>query len=89
MKNIFVLLMIFITAIMVGCGGSPQSKIEQYAQSVNNNSSENSDTDSDSGGDENTSNATQKSDVNGDLTIEMLNVGQGDAILIQTKTQNI
>ena len=89
MRNIFVLLMIFITAIMVGCGGSPQSKIEQYAQSVNNGSSENSDADSDSGGDESTSNATQKSDVNGDLTIKMLNVGQGDAILIQTKTQNI
>ena len=28
-------------------------------------------------------------DVDGELTIKMLNVGQGDAVLIQTKTQNI
>ena len=34
--------------------------------------------------------ATQnKKTVNGDLKITMLNVGQGDAFLIQTKTQNI
>ena len=36
---------------------------------------------------ENTS--TKVDDVNGELTIKMLNVGQGDAILIQTKTQTI
>ena len=87
MKKIFALLMIFISAILVGCGGSPQSKIEQYAQSVNNGSSEKSDVDSDD--EESTSSANQKTDVKGDLTIKMLNVGQGDAILIQTKTQNI
>ena len=68
MKKIFALLMIFISAILVGCGGSPQSKIEQYAQSVNNGSSENSDVDSDD--EESTSSANQKTDVKGDLTIQ-------------------
>lgn len=34
-------------------------------------------------------NATAKKQVKGDLKITMLNVGQGDAFLVQTKTQNI
>ena len=66
--------------LMSGCGGStaeqPSSNSPQPSPSVE------------------TETPTQQSDppsapVKGDLTIKMLNVGQGDAILIQTKKQNI
>lgn len=78
MKKLLTLLMIAVfTTLMTGCGSGSQGKLEvTTTDTVEENSSK--------------SPKTSKADnVNGDLTIKMLNVGQGDAVLIQTKTQNI
>lgn len=69
------------TLILSGCGGSSTADQPSNNQSVNqpsNNQPSNSQ-----------SNNQSTARVNGDLTIKMLNVGQGDAILIQTKKQNV
>ena len=75
MKKFLTLLVALMMIVMVGCG------------------SENVDADSDDKGTDNSQNTSKESstskDVDGDLIIKMLNVGQGDAILIQTKTQNV
>ncbi len=60
---------------MTGCGGGTNSESNAETNAEENQSS--------------TANAQQSEKVDGELTIKMLNVGQGDAILIQTKTQNI
>ena len=78
MKKLLTLLMIAVfTTLMTGCGSGSQGKLEvTTTDTVEENSSK--------------SQKTSKADnVTGDLTIKMLNVGQGDAVLIQTKTQNI
>lgn len=62
------------TVIFASCGNKNQEAAEN---TVNENVEDNSNT------------STMSDNVTGDLVIKMLNVGQGDAILIQSKTQNI
>lgn len=81
MKKILTLLMIVAFSItLLGCGGSSGSESQQKTEaSTKSNDESNS-----------KSQLSSKADnVKGDLTIKMLNVGQGDAVLIQTKSQNI
>ena len=75
MKKFFLLIFTICTFLMTGCGGGTNSESNAETNAEENQSS--------------TANAQQSEKVDGELTIKMLNVGQGDAILIQTKTQNI
>ncbi len=75
MKKFLSAAMVFATFLICGCGGGGQN-------SGNENSSAEIETQSDEP-------VAEAKDVKGDLKITMLNVGQGDAILIQTKSQNI
>ena len=76
MKKIFLPIMLLMIFILSGCGEGSTAENNSDAKVA-----------------EETSDAPKKSstakDVKGDLKITMLNVGQGDAFLIQTKTQNI
>ena len=75
MKRIFLTVLMLATVIFGGCGS--QAKDEPAAKpEVQADAKE-----------ESTAEASSK--VNGDLKISMLDVGQGDAILIQTGKQNI
>lgn len=77
-KFLTLLVVICVTLMLVGCGnGSDNNNAEGKADST---SSESSDKPKES---------TMSKNVDGDLTIKMLNVGQGDAVLIQTKTQTV
>ena len=81
MRKILTLLMTAVfTITLLGCGSGgeddSQQKTEAAKVTVDEGSSK--------------SHKESKSDnANGDLIIKMLNVGQGDAVLIQTKTQNV
>ena len=83
MKKVFMAILTILMFTMAGCGGGSSS----------GNSSAPSENSSVAQAEENpaTSNQTAKpkTKVKGDLKVTMLNVGQGDAFLIQTKTQNI
>lgn len=74
MKKIFFTILTILMFTVAGCGGGGSN-------SNNSTSTENNST-------AETTSQSQKQ-VKGDLKITMLNVGQGDAILVQTKTQNI
>ncbi len=82
MKKLLTLLMITVfTTLMIGCGsGSGNVSQEKNEVSATDTVKENS---------SQSQKSSKTNNVDGDLTIEMLNVGQGDAVLIQTKTQNI
>ena len=95
MKKIFLLTFFFAIFIFVGCGNS-------VAKNENNSSAEKISVAEDSSSEKNSDSEKKVSDkknsdkknsaaknVKGDLKITMLNVGQGDAFLIQTETQNI
>ena len=76
MKKFFLAILMLATLIMGGCGGSKEgAKPAPEPQAEVR--------------DESQAEAAPVQNVNGDLRISMLNVGQGDAILIQTKKQNI
>ena len=68
-------LLLLTVVLSIGCG-KQQSADDNSAPAVAESQSS-------------TQSSTQSTSVKGDLTIKMLNVGQGDAILIQTKKQNI
>ena len=74
MRKIFTLMILMLSMFMVGCG-SNKSDIESYKEASATASKDSAESES--------SNSKDK------LTIKMLNVGQGDSILIQTKSQNI
>lgn len=94
MKKIFLTILMLCTFIFSGCGGNggttsennPQpaenpapiqtAENEQIPATVENESAEETKT-------------KERKKVKGDLKITMLNVGQGDAFLVQTKSQNI
>ena len=78
MKKFLLTALMCFTFIISGCGGEGGGTV-----SSENNSAPAKDTTV-----AETAQKTKKQ-VNGDLKITMLNVGQGDAFLIQTKTQNI
>lgn len=82
MRKIFLPVFLLLIFFLAGCGGSQQAEKNSDAEniSVAENSSEKVSA-------EKKSAATKN--VTGDLKITMLNVGQGDAFLIQTKSQNI
>ena len=79
MKKIFLAVLMLAAFILSGCGG--QAKVE-----TQNEPQAKSETQSDS---KSQAEAAPAQTVNGDLKISMLNVGQGDAILIQTKKQTV
>ena len=82
MKKIFLPIFLLLIFLFAGCGGSQatENNSDTEKSSVAENTSEKVSA-------EKKSTATKK--VTGDLKITMLNVGQGDAFLIQTKSQNI
>ena len=87
MKRLLTLLMITVFAItLTGCGGGDSSSSSSGGVSETQQKSEAAKVTTD---DSKSKKSTKSDNVNGDLTIKMLNVGQGDAILIQTKTQNV
>ena len=78
MKKIFLTVLMLAAFILTGCGGGQnqsdtESKTETKTESKTESKSESAAVDN----------------VKGDLKISMLNVGQGDAILIQTGKQTI
>ena len=81
MRNILALLMAAVfTITLLGCGSDSGNDSQQKTEAAKITADEGS----------SKSQKSSKSDnVKGDLVIKMLNVGQGDAILIQTKSQNI
>ena len=81
MKKLLTLLMIVVFSITLpGCGSGGEGESQQKTVSS---------TKSDDEGDSKSQASSKVDNVKGDLTIKMLNVGQGDAVLIQTKSQNI
>ena len=75
MKRIFLTVILLATVIFGGCGS--QSKNDSPAKPENQSEIKNE------------SVAESSASVKGDLKISMLNVGQGDAILIQTGKQTV
>ena len=75
MKRIFLTVILLATVIFGGCGS--QSKNDSPAKPENQSEIKNE------------SVAESSTSVKGDLKISMLNVGQGDAILIQTGKQTV
>ena len=74
MKKILLTVLMLTTLILGGCGGQPKEESKADPQAeVKETQAE----------------AAPAQVVNGDLKISMLDVGQGDAILIQTKKQTI
>ena len=76
MKKIFTAMLLVLAFVVSGCGGGQakqEPKDETQAEVQDDAQAE----------------ASPAQDVNGDLKISMLNVGQGDAILIQTGKQTI
>ena len=87
MRKIFFTILTILMFTLTGCGGGNSSNTE-------NNSAPAENTQTPAVAENDTPAPAQaapkpKKQVNGDLKITMLNVGQGDAILVQTKTQNI
>ena len=76
-KIVTLLITLFMTIVLVGCGGKENSEIQQQNEDLSIETNSNND------------NKPDNSVVNGDLTIKMLNVGQGDAVLIKSKSQTI
>ena len=74
MKKIFLAVLLLASFILSGCGGG-QAKEESKPEPQAE--------------EETQAEAAPAQNVNGDLKISMLNVGQGDAILIQTKKQTV
>ena len=72
-KKFFALMIIFCAVMITGCGEN--NSADNQNQNTNENVAESA--------------SHSEKNIDGELTIKMLNVGQGDAILIQTKTQNI
>lgn len=94
MKKLLLTALMCFTFLITGCGGGTTSEnnpppVENNSQSVetvaqveeNPAITENTQTAE--------TNSKPKKQVKGNLKITMLNVGQGDAFLVQTKTQNI
>ena len=79
MKKIFLTVLMLAAFIFGGCGGQAKEETPSEPQAKSETKTE-AKTQAEA--------ATAKV-VNGDLKISMLNVGQGDAILIQTKKQTI
>jgi len=77
-KIISILILTIFTVIFASCGNQNQD---------NQGTAENTSTENTANNSSDTSSMSEN--VDGDLIIKMLNVGQGDAILVQTKTQNI
>lgn len=75
MKKIFMAALLLATFILSGCGGQAKEKPKEEVQAE---VAEDVQTES-----------SPAQDVEGDLKISMLNVGQGDAILVQTGKQTI
>lgn len=75
MKKFLTLFVVLMMIVMVGCG-SNNAEVDSDGKSTDDSSSVSKE-------------SSMSKDVDGDLVIKMLNVGQGDAILIQTKTQNV
>ena len=75
MKKIFLTVLLLATFIISGCGGKSEPKVEPDENSQTEVKEE--------------SQAEAAQNVTGDLKISMLNVGQGDAILIRTGKQTI
>ena len=74
MKKLLTLITLIFMMLLTGCGDT-KSEIEEYDKAASN--------------DEKSSSAeSNNSNSKGDLVIKMLNVGQGDAILIQVKNKN-
>ena len=75
MKKIFLTVLLLMTFVLVGCGGQAKEepKDEPKTEAKEETQSE----------------TKPAKDVKGNLKISMLNVGQGDAILIQTGKQTI
>ena len=76
-KIIKLLILTVLMTIFVGCGNESSENTQEKIPADENVAAAKSGA------------SNSSTPVNGDLTIKMLNVGQGDAILIQTKTQNI
>jgi len=85
MKKFFLVLFLFTSFILSGCGGA---KNESSTETKNETKTE-ANTESKTEPKNESKTETAKQTVNGDLKISMLNVGQGDAILIQTGKQTI
>ncbi len=73
MKKIFLTLLLLATFISGGCGGQKESAPAPQPEVKEESQAE----------------AAPAQNVSGDLKISMLDVGQGDAILIQTKKQTV
>ena len=81
MRKFLTAAIMLTTFLLTGCGGGGSSSNSQNNQPPAENPTVTENT---------TSTDTEKpKQVKGNLKITMLNVGQGDAFLIQTKTQNI
>jgi len=77
MKKIFLTVLMLATFILSGCGGQAKDEAKNESQAKSETKTETK------------TQAEAAQTVNGDLKISMLNVGQGDAILIQTKKQTV
>ena len=75
MKKIFLTVIMLATFILSGCGGQATDETQSESQAKAETKTE--------------SKTEATSTVKGDLKISMLDVGQGDAILIQTGKQNV
>ena len=75
MKKIFLAVLLLMTFILSGCGSQAKNEAKEEPKTEVK--------------EETQSEATPAQNVKGDLKISMLNVGQGDAILIQTGKQTI
>lgn len=74
MKKIFLTVLLLLLFILSGCGSQAKDKpVEPQVEAKEENQAE----------------AAPAQNVNGNLKVSMLNVGQGDAILIQTGKQTI
>ena len=73
MKKIFLAVFMLATFILSGCGGQAKNETQNEPQAKSETKTQ----------------AEAAQTVNGDLKISMLDVGQGDAILIQTKKQTV
>lgn len=79
MRKFLMAALMCVAFFITGCSGGTTSENNPTVTTAENSAQA-----------ENNSAATNsKKQVNGDLKITMLNVGQGDSFLIQTKTQNI
>ena len=96
MKKFFLLFFLLLTFMLTGCGGNSATENDSDAKENQNLTAEtktsvtknSSDTQENQKQTVKTKSSSTKN-VEGNLKITMLNVGQGDAFLIQTKTQNI